>query len=177
MFSPFLSYILNIIGRCFDRQHRQSQTAFLCIWRWKYQSADLAFLVVPPSEQWKMTVPFSARSTWCGLKFISNHMIAVGVWKTQTASLQRGRRHRRRRGWYASPAAICQGLFHHFREKIKHFCPNNVCNKFKMAIRSYLIAALFTLVISDSTNRKVHFHARDSLTFIIWLYFGTILSR
>jgi len=65
------------------------------------------------------------------------------------------------------PAAICQGLFHHFREKIKHFCPNNVCNKFKMAIRSYLIAALFTLVISDSTNRKVHFHARDSLTFII----------
>ena len=34
-----------------------------------------------------------------------------------------------------------------------------------MAIRNYLIAILFTIVISVSTNRKVHFYIRDTLYF------------
>lgn len=82
------------------------------------------------------------------------------------------------------PAAICQGLFHHSSKNFKRFWLQtpifktyNVCKKFKMAIRNYLTATLFTIVISVSTNRKVHFYIRVHFTFIIWLYFAGNFSR
>lgn len=79
-----------------------------------------------------MTVPFSARSTWC--------VIAVGVGKTQTASLQRGRRHRRRRGRSASPVMI-----------LASFCKNHRAFRRKLSaernyrLDRYIVAPLLSL--------------------------------
>ena len=87
-----------------------------------------------------MTVPFSARSSWCSLRFISNHMIAVGVVETQTASLQRGRRHSRRRGRYASPVMI-----------LASFCKNHRAFRRKLSaernyrLARYIVAPLLSL--------------------------------